>query len=169
MKKLTFYDRQRIEYYLNFKQISLRQIARLIARNHRVVAREVKLHKPQLSPYSAELAQAAAERKSHFTNTKKLDKSWQLKRYVKTGIEQNWSPEQIAGRLKRYPPAELSSVGAVLTICPETIYQYVYTTKDLDQQGKALYCHLRRSEPTRLKRGKRQKQTIFIPEKVSIH
>lgn len=168
MKRLTFYDRTRIEYYLNFKQLSLRDIAKLIGKNHTVLVREVSRHKPQLSPYSAELAQVAADRKSHMTNTKKLDKYWQLKRYVKGMLEQDWSPEQISGRLKKHPPPELKQLLSK-TLCMETIYQYVYNTGDLDQTGKALYHHLRRSHKTRKIRGKRVKNKILIPDRVSIH
>ena len=124
MKRLTFYDRERIEYYLNFKRLSLRDIAKLISRDISVVVREVNRHKPQLSPYSAELAQVATERKAKLTNTKKLDKSWQLKEYVKSQLEQDWSPEQISGRLKEHSPPELKQL-SLKTLCLETIYQYV--------------------------------------------
>lgn len=163
MSNLTFYDRVRIEKYLNFQRLSLRDIARLIGRNVSVISREITRHKPQFSPYSAELAQRAAERKARNTNKKKLDKYPKLEKWVKAEIKLDHSPEQVAGRLKNYPPPELLNVPTSL-LCMETIYQYIY--QDAAEGGK-LYTHLRRNKPKRQPRGQRKKRVV-IPEKVSI-
>jgi IS30 family transposase len=40
---LTFYDRQKLEYWLRTKQ-SLRAIARIMRRDHSVVVRELKIN-----------------------------------------------------------------------------------------------------------------------------
>lgn len=164
MSNLTFYDRSRIEFYLHFKRISLRDIAKYISRDVSVVSREIKRHKPQFSTYSAELAQIAAERKSRITNTKKMEKSEELKEYVEERIRNDWSPEQIAGRLINHPPPELKQL-KIKSVCPETIYQYIYS-KDW---GEKLYKHLRTHRPKRLKRGKRKERRVNIPDKTSIH
>jgi IS30 family transposase len=164
MSNLTFYDRERIEFYLHFKRLSLRDIAKFIHRDVSVVSREIKRHKPQFSPYNAELAQAAANRKAKITNKKKLDKYEKLKLWVENQIRQDWSPEQIAGRLYEQPPPELKSI-KVKTVCAETIYQHIYG-KDW---GEKLYKHLRTHRSKRFPRGKRKERLPAIPDKVSIH
>lgn len=160
---LTFYDRQRIEYYLHFKRLSLRKIAKFIGRNHTVVIREVKRNKPQLFPYNAELAQKAADRRSHFTNKRKLDKDESLKDYVRARLENDdWSPQQIAGRLKKYPPLELKRK----SVCLETIYQYIYHQADGEERW---FPYLKRAKRHRQKRYSRKPQKLSIPDRVSIH
>lgn len=164
MSNLTFYDRERIEFYHHLKGFSLRDIAKIIGRDVSVVSREITRHKPQLSPYSAELAQRAAERKAHFTNKKKLVKCRALKEYVEEKIEKDLSPEQIAGRLKNHPPSELKS-SKYKTICAETIYSWVYQNED----KPFLYKHLRRHQDRRYQRGKRQARNPVIPDRTSVH
>jgi transposase, IS30 family len=161
MSNLTLYEREQIEYYLKCK-LKLRKIARLIHRDHSVVVREIKRHKPQFSKYSAKLAQCAAERKSHFTNKRKLDKDWHLKRYVLCKLKLGWSPEQITGRLIKYSPRELKDKH----LCMETIYQYIYNQDD--GEG-AWYQYLRRAKHKRQKRYSRISRLPAITGKVSIH
>ena len=131
MANLTFYDRQRIEYFLNFKQLSLRRIAQLVHRDVGVISREIKRHKPQFSPYNAEIAQRAADRKSKITNKRKLVKHLELLEYVYDRMKKDkWSPEQIAGRLKTNPPPDLKG----LYVSHEQIYEYI--------QNEGRYCTL---------------------------
>jgi len=129
-----------------------------------VLSREIKRHKPQFSPYKAELAQRAAERKSHYTNKKKLDKCDKLKQYVIQQLEDDLSPEQVAGRLKNYSPPQLKNARQK-TVCKETIYQYIYQNKD----DPFLYKHLRRHQRRRQKRGQRKERIPIIPDRTSIH
>ncbi|MCL5794816.1 MAG: IS30 family transposase [Patescibacteria group bacterium] len=159
MSNLTFYDRERIEYYLNLKRLSLRDVAKLIGRNHTVVNREVKRNSAQFVPYSAELAQSAADRKSRITNKRKLDKDEILKKYVIDKLKTDWSPEQIAGKLKEHPPPNL--MGKYIN--HESIYQYIYEV-DL-----YLYNYLRKKHYVRKKQYSRTKQKVKIPDRVSIH
>lgn len=159
MSNLTFYDRRRIEYYLNFKRLSLRDIAKLIVRNHSAVSREVKRNKAQFIPYNAEIAQSAANRKSRITNKRKLDKDESLKQYVTDKLKIDWSPEQIAGRLKNHPPPHL--VGKYINY--ESIYQYIY------EVDPYLYNYLRKKHYVRKKKCSRTKQKVNIPDRVSIH
>lgn len=159
MSNLTFYDRERIEYFLNFKRLSLRDIAKLINRNHTVVSREVTRNKAQFIPYNAQIAQSAAERKSRITNKRKLDKDESLKDYVIKKLKEDWSPEQIEGRLKNHPPPNL--VGKYINY--ESIYQYIY------QVDPYLYNYLRKKHYVRKKKCKRTKQKVNIPDRVSIN
>lgn len=92
-----------------------------------------------------------------------MDKDKQLHNYVIEKLKDGWSPEQIAGRLKHHSPPNLKTI-----ISHEPIYQYIYRDgRDLD--GKRLYKHLRRSQPSRQKRYSRKGKKMMIPERVSIH
>lgn len=160
MSNLTFIERQQIEFYLGCK-LKKRQIAKLIGRDIAVVVRETQRNKSPYFPYKAEIAQKAAERKSHKTNKRKLDQNEKLRRWVLARLYDKWSPEQIEGRLKKYPPPELEGV----TITHEAIYQYIYQNKE----DCSLYKHLRRRQWIRQKHGKRKYRAQSIPDRTSIH
>lgn len=165
MANLTFYDRQRIEYYLNFKRVSLRDIAKLIHKDVSVISREITRHKPQFSPYSAELAQKAADRKSKITNKRKLVKHPELLQYVYDRMKlDKWSPEQIAGRLKYEPPPKLNG----LYVSHEQIYEYIQN-EGRAPDGKYLYKYLPKKKPKRQTRGSHKPRKVIIPDRVTIH
>lgn len=158
---LTFYERQQIEYYLKLK-FSKRNIGRRIKRDHSIIIKEIKRHSQPNQKYRADLAQKRADLLARKTNKRKLDKDYWLLRYVEEQLEKGLSPQQVAGRLKEYPPKELKGK----TISHEAIYQYIYETV----YGKHLYQHLRRNKPKRQKQGSRKKQAkTHILNRVSIH
>ncbi len=74
-------------------------------------------------------------------------------------MELGWSPEQIAGRLKR--------IKSSLYVCKETIYQFLY----LDEWAKdeKLYQYLRYGRKKRKKQTGRGVHRSKIPNRVSIH
>lgn len=157
---LTFYERQRIEYYCRLK-LSDRDIGKRLSRDHTVVSRELKRNSNPRGLYRANEAQRKAELKSKITNKRKLETNYWLQRYVEERLEQNWSPEQIAGRLKKHSLSELKGI----TISHESIYDYIY-----NGHGKYLYRYLRRAKKKRQKRYSRKKQQkIRILERISIH
>lgn len=164
MSNLTFYDRSRIEWYLHFKRISLRNIAKYISRDVSVISREIKRNKPQFSPYSAELAQKTADRMLAHNTIKKLNKDSQLLDYVIKKLKDDWSPQQIAGRLLTNPPPELRKK----RICLETIYQYIYDG-GTDYGGKLLYKYLRKKKSFRQKHYSRKPKKVMITDRTSIH
>lgn len=164
MSNLTFYDREKIEYYLNFKRLSLRRIAQLIGRDHTVVIREITRHKPQFSPYNAQLAQRAAKRKLAHNTVRKLDKDSPLLNHVIARLKEDWSPQQIAGRLITNPPPNLKKK----KICLETIYQYIYDG-GTDHGGQLLYKYLRKKKHSRQKRYSRKPKKVLITDRTSIH
>lgn len=164
MSNLTFYDRERLEYYLNFKRLSLRRVAELINRDVSVISREITRHKPQFSKYNAELAQKAANRKLAHNTIKKLNKDPLLLDYVIKGLQDDWSPQQIAGRLKTNSPLNLKKK----KICLETIYQYIYDG-GTDYGGRLLYKYLRKKKSSRQKHYSRNPKKIMITDRTSIH
>jgi IS30 family transposase len=156
-RRLTNYEREIIEANLASGKSS-REIAKMIGRNHTVVSREIKRNKGQLFPYSSTIAQTAADRRAKITNTRKLNKDWRLQWYVTRRLEDHWSPEQIAGRMR----LEQRPV----YVCAESIYQYIYD----EQKGAPwLYHELRRAHPVRQMQGQRKpnKRTL-IPDRTPI-
>ncbi len=160
---LTFCDRKRIEYYLNFKSLSKRRIAEIIGKDHTVVIREIKRNKSPYFPYNAQLAHYAAQRRLAHNTKRKLDKDRNLYNYVKSKLKKDWSPEQIAGRLNKHPPNNLKNK----SVCMETIYQYIYQQDHKSEEY--FYQYLRSAKPTRQKRYARKSRKLTISDRISIH
>jgi transposase, IS30 family len=157
---LTFYERQRIEYYLRLK-MGRRTIAKRLKRDHSVIVREIKRNQDKDGIYQARLAQQKADQRAKQTNKRKLDTDMVLQRWVEAKLKAGWSPEQVAGRLKSQPPTKLKG----RTISHESIYDYIY-----EAQGKHWYHYLRRARKQRQPHYKRKKQTkTVIKERISIH
>lgn len=163
MSNLTFYERQQIELLLK-TGLSKRDIAKRLCRNHSVIIRETNRNVGDYFPYDARTAQEAANRRSKKTNKRKLDKDKILYEYVVDRLKDDWSPEQIAGRLKERPPREL--LGKYIS--HEQIYQYIYNG-DRDSYGELLYKYLRSAKPTRQKRYTRKSRKLTISDRTSIH
>ena len=161
MQRLTYYDRQQIEHYLRLN-CGVREIALAIGRTHSVVSRELKNYRIELYPYTAKEAQHYAHQRQKRKHKPKLIKHEHLRDWVVKKLREDWSPEQVAGRLKHHPPPELQG----LYVCMETIYQYIYNEEEGEPR---LYHKLRRRHPSRQRHGKRHHRTVIIPGKVSIH
>ena len=163
MQILTFFERQKIEFYLRGKW-SIRAIGRELYRDHTIISREIERNQwPGEKYYDSHLAQARADARAKKTNKRKLDKHEDLWRYVSNQLKAGWSPEEVAGRLKEFPPLHLRGV----RISHESIYQYIYHTIP----GRHLYQYLRKkTKPRRQHHYSRKKQAkVKIKERISIH
>jgi len=160
MSHLTFYERQRIEHYLRIGW-TVGNIASVLGRDHSVVSRELSRNVGQLQTYDAVSAQHYFERRINRKHKTKIGKCEALKEYVDARLYEKWSPEQIAGRLKEYPPPELYGQ----TMCTESIYRYIYD----DRGAPWLFHQLRRRHPERRGHGKRHHRIAIIPDRISIH
>lgn len=102
---------------------SSRQIARELGRTHSTVLRELQRNSSasgenRPGDYSpAVAAQSAKVRRENSKHPKLADPS--LQRWVIRHLTRGWSPEQIAGRLKRCAPHAAVSY--------ETLYQFIYS------------------------------------------
>lgn len=161
MAKITYFERQIIESGIRTHK-SKRAIAKALGRDHRVIAREVKRNSNADGSYSAISAQQMANHRERSRTKQKLDKDKPLREYVIAQLREDYSPEQIVGRLKTNPPRHLNNH----TICAETIYQYIYEGEGRYQQ---LYPHLRRGKKKRQKQRARKPRKTKIKERVSIH
>ncbi|MBC8499058.1 MAG: IS30 family transposase [Candidatus Atribacteria bacterium] len=142
--------------------MGIRAIGRVLNRGHSTISEEISKNKMTYEKkYSAEQAQARHKRRQlNKGNKRKLDRKTELKKHVIKQLEEDWSPEQIAGDLKK-------KYGMTI-ISHETIYQFIYS-----EEGRhlKLWLHLRiKHKPYRRVRGKRKSQKgQIITERVSIH
>jgi transposase, IS30 family len=152
MERLTQYEREQIA---SLKRVGrgIREIAREIGRDHSVVSRELKRNTTQLFPYEATSAHRYAARRATKTNIRKVDKSEELRKYIRAKLRLKWSPEQIAGRLKTKPPKNLKG----MRISHESIYQWIYAEAPHGEPW--LYHTLRRKHPERRKQFSRKKRS----------
>jgi IS30 family transposase len=115
-------------------------IARVLGRHRSSIVREVRrnatrhdgMYRPQLADWYARGRRSHSRRNRQFTRT-----DWAR---IEAWIRVDWSPEQIAGRLR---------LERILEISHETIYRYIWADK---RAGGALYRHLRGARKLKRKR-----------------
>jgi len=164
LSRITFYEREKIELYLKMGK-SRRWIGKRLCRSHTDIIREINRNSNPYFPYRAADAQRLFESRQNKKNRKKLAKLEyvKLREYVVNKLQEDLSPDQIAGRLKEQPPLELKG----MTISHESIYQYIYNGEG---RFEYLYPHLRTKRYKRQRRFSRKKHSkISIPERISIH
>lgn len=161
-RQITLYEREKIETWLRMGKEKT-WIAKKLNRDYSVIKRETKRNKGSHLPYTAEVAHALAGKRAKKTNVRKLDKAKniKLKEFVDDKLEDDWSPEQIAGTLREYPSENIPE-----TISHESIYEYIYHHAE---KQKELYKHLRTGRKKRQPEFSRKKRENIIKNKVSIH
>jgi IS30 family transposase len=159
--ELTFYERQKLEYWLRSSQ-SLRDIGKVMKRAHTILSREIRRNGDNRKKYRADTAQILHEKRKHKQHKGKLDKYPELKEYVVEGLKNEWSPDVIAGRLKDDRPKKLNGK----TISHESIYHYIYNK---DGRFEGLYKYLRQGQDKRHKLHTRKSPKLPIVERISIH
>jgi len=97
---------ERVEIYrLHADGKSRRAIAGILGRSAATISRELRRNsvptKAWTGGYAPLRAQALAERRRQRGRPHKLTALPQLRAAVRPSLEQGWSPEQIAGRLRR--------------------------------------------------------------------
>jgi len=115
-------------------------IARVLGRHRSTISREVRrngtprdgCYRPQLAEWYARGRCSRSRRNRRFSAA-----DWAR---VQTLVREDWSPEQIAGRLR---------ADQELAISHETIYRYIWADK---AAGGTLYTHLRGARKQRRKR-----------------
>jgi len=115
-------------------------IARLLHRHRSTIGREVQrnrahsdgTYRPPLADWYARGRRSHSRRNQQFSSAE-----WAQ---VQELLREDWSPDQVAGWLRRY---------RLLRISHETIYRYIWAEK---QSGGTLYQHLRGARKQRRKR-----------------
>lgn len=126
--------------------LSRRAIARLLGRPASAVSREV-LRNGRRDGYDAVHAAHLARKRRHKPR-RKLKKNLELWQEVMEGLRKRWSPEQIAGTLKRMHPDDPEQ-----RVSHETIYAHIYATPRGELRTD-LIAHLRQSRKKRRPRAR---------------
>jgi len=138
-RQITFEERYTVGL-LRQRGCSPAAIARVLGRHRSTIGREVgrnrarsdATYRPQLADWYARGRRALARRHPRFTAV-----DWAR---IQALLREDWSPEQVAGWLRRH---------GELAISHETIYRYIWADK---RAGGALYRHLRGARKQRRKR-----------------
>jgi IS30 family transposase len=149
--------------YLVLDDLSLREIGRRIGRHHSTISREIKRNRPTYADdavYWYDAAQQYADQRKVKARHWRKKSNKQLVHYVQSKIIDDWSPEEICGRLiVDYPNNKL------MRISHEAIYRWIYT--DAVNDGN-LYTHLRRCHKKRRKQRRYGSLRGLIPGRISI-
>lgn len=136
---------------------SASEIARRIGRSPSCLSREFRRNQGERGWRPRQAHLKASERLSErgTNNAAKVDPAaWQ---YARQKIrEDQWSPEQVSGRLV---------LEGMATISPETLYQRIYADK---AAGGTLYTHLRCQKQRRKRYGSGKQRRGRIPNRVGI-
>lgn len=128
-KQLTADERDRIAQYLS-EGFPQKQIAEKLGRSPSTISRERTRHSPDGVSLAARAQRLSEQRRRERPITRKLQRP-ELHEFVTTGLAQQWSPDQIAGRLRREHPHDLQRrVGAT------TIYRWIDTHPTLREHWK---------------------------------
>ena len=160
--KLTAQERDLIAVW-HGQKVSIRQIAKRLKRCHSSILREIKRNtwkdkKTKQEYYVSIHAQSVSEQRKSRAGKRHPLKSPEIGSYVLRKLRDGWSPEQIAGRLKKKHGKTV--------ICHETIYRFIYAQENLD---KRLWEYLPWKRKKRKVKSGRIVHRSRMPDRVSIH
>jgi IS30 family transposase len=142
--------------------VKIREIARRIRRSPGTICDEIGRNsfvQEGKRYYVAIKAQSESEKRQELSRKRHPLKDPSTYAYVLGKLEEGWSPEQIAGRLKR-------NNGNQTVICHETIYSFVYAKEN---QKLRLFEYLPWKRVRRRRKYGRSAHRERIPQRVSIH
>jgi len=123
---------------------SIQEMGRVLGRSPSTISHELRRNRsPVYDFYMAHRAQERADRRRSNASRRMRLKSDKIRDYVVSKLNQDSSPEQIAGRIEIDWPG--------LSISHEAIYQYIYYPSTPNRQ-ELIGC-LRRSHRRRKRKG----------------
>lgn len=151
-QRLNIHEREEISRHIA-SGFSLRKISVNINRPTSTVSREIKRSKVVDRKYYRAIfgQQYANQQLRKISINRKLDKNTVLREIIYEFLRKNWSPEQIAKRLKILYPNDTN-----MQISHESIYSYLYVLPRTTLKKELVFC-LRRQHKTRLLRKARLK------------
>ena len=154
-KQLTLKERYHIWASLK-RGITQKEIAETIGVHPSTICREIQRNKDAVShEYHYAFADSKASKRQR-SKVKYTVITSKIKTYIKSKLKEDWSPEQIAGRMRL-------DIG--FGICHETIYRYIYYNKF---RGGRLYKHLRHKNKKYHNRSNTYQRRGIIIDRVSI-
>jgi transposase, IS30 family len=155
---LTPEQRYKIDALINAtNSINQKQIAEQIGVSEATISRELRRNSRPRAGYQGKHAQELSEKRRFVKPFKIIGK---LEEQVRAKLEEEWSPEQIVGRMTLDKTSDEE-----LSVSHETIYKYVYRKQ---KKGDKLYVKLRRKRKKHRKRLKKDDNRGKIPNKIMI-
>lgn len=142
---------------LRSRELSLRAIARVMARDPATILRELRRNAPPVyvGYYLSQRAQLRADSRRRLSSRRQRLRDRWVRYYVRRQLKRGWSPELIAGRLRRLRPEQ--------AVSHEAIYQWIYV-----EERTLIPCLVRRHRK-RFRRGYSRKHAKpHIPGRVAI-
>lgn len=155
---------EREEISLGLAQgLSKNYIALSLGRSSSTICREVNRNTANRQAYRAIKAQSRANKLRHLTRkSRKMDINLPLRHYILFHLDQLWSPEQIAKRLKILYPKNMN-----MQISHESIYSYLYVLPRGTLRKELVKC-LRYHHINRRIHGKSRQKSCPIQDYISI-
>lgn len=157
-KHLNEHDQVRIEVYLDEDKFQY-EIAHLLGVNRSTISREVKKRRGILRGYTADYAQKDYMLAKQHCGIRSKIEHYAIGSFIIDRIKHGWSPEQIAGRLKKEIKEGKRSQDQYVN--HESIYQFIYESS----YGKRekLFQYLRNGKKRRTKKyGRKTKHEIIL-------
>ena len=154
-KQLTLKERYHIWASLK-RGSSQKEIAESIGVHPSTICREIQRNKDRTTQeYHYAFADSKASKRQRSKEKYTVITS-KIKTYIKTKLKEDWSPEQISGRM---------NIDHGFTICHETIYRYIYYNKS---RGGKLYRYLRHKNKKYHSRSNKYQRRGIIVDRISI-
>jgi len=154
-KQLT--QKERYHIWASLKRGETQKaIAKTIGVHPSTICREIQRNKDSITKeYHYAFAHTASQRRQQ-SKAKYTVLIPKIKTYIKKHLKKEWSPEQIAGRMK---------IDIGISICHETIYRYIYDNKS---RGGRLYTHLRHKNKRYHNRSNTYQRRGILIDRISI-
>ena len=154
-KQLTLTKRYHISTLIK-EGLNQKDIAKEIGVHPSTICREFKRFKhSNKKDYHPEILQVEAKLK-HIQKPKRTAMTKVIEKYIRKKLKEDWSPEQLIGRMK---------LDIHQTISHETIYKFIYTNK---ANGGILYKQLRHKNKKYHKRANEYQRRGIIKDRISI-
>ena len=156
---LTMTERDKITELL-YERKTISEIAKALGRHKSTISRELKRNSSsEYKLYLSHRAQSRADQRRTEASCRLLLKDDPTREYVQEKLMIGWSPEIIAGRIKKDHPG--------LSISHEAIYQYIFHPQTPNHH-ELINC-LRRAHRKRKQKGTgRKERKTKIPNRISI-
>ena len=132
-----------------------KEIAKELSVHPSTISRELRRNRDRVRGYQPELAQIQSTKK-HQEKSKRKSITKRVEKYIRIKLKEDWSPEQISGRMK---------LDTGIYVVHETIYRYIYYNK---ANGGKLYTSLRHKNKKYHKRSNDYKARGTIIDRVMI-
>jgi IS30 family transposase len=157
---LTRGERQRI-LELRKEKKSIGFIAQALCRAKSTISMELKRNGLPGNRYKPRVADARARRRRSIPRRKAKMTDQDIARHVKSGLTNEWSPEQIAGRMR----FERERCGGNTGISHQSIYKWLWKNK---AAGGKWYTHLRHDNRKRKRPSKKYTRNAPMTERTMI-